>query len=166
MQPASSNAGIIEKIFDLYPVPFSMSSRSSTLYRTHHRKRIKKSKKVTRLRQIIIATALYCVGYLILFFIYFAAGDNENKDGFLRSDINRILTYILSVAYILNIAALGKSFFLDKKLASSFYPYRILGVFLTLIIVAFFIVKIVDYEQSTTNEFMQAEMLGEEGEVY
>lgn len=141
-------------------------ANTSTLYRTHHKKRIKKSKKVTRLRQIILVTAFYCIAYLVLFFVYFAAGDNSNKEGFLRGDVNRIMSYLLFVAYVLNIAALGKSFFLDKKLASSFYPYRILGVFLTLIIVAFFIVKVVDYEQSATNEFMQAEMLGEEGEVY
>ena len=140
---------------------------SSTLYRTHHRKKIKKSKKVTRLRQIIIATALYCLIYLVVFFIYFAAGDNSNKDGFLRSDINRVFTYLLTVAYILNIAALGKSFFLDRKLASQFYPYRILGVFLTLVLIAFFVVKIVDYEQTATNEFMQAEIYEtDEGETY
>jgi len=118
------------------------------------------------LRQIIIVTAVYCVAYLILFFVYFAAGDTANKDGFLHGDINRILTYLLIVAYLLNIAALGKSFFLDRKLATSFYPYRVVGIFLTLIIIAFFVAQVVVYEQSTTNEFMQAEVLGEEGEVY
>lgn len=139
---------------------------SSALYRTHHRKRIKKSKKVKRLKQIIISTAIYCIVYLAIFFVYFAAGDNNNKDGFLRSDINRILSYLIPVAYVLNIAALGKSFFLDRKLSTQFYPYRVLGIFLTLIFIAFFIVKITDYEQTNTNEFMKAEINGEEGEIY
>lgn len=143
-----------------------MSARSSTLYRTHHRKRIRRSKKVTRLRQIIIATALYCFAYLIIFFITFASGGAEKSDSFLHTDINRIMSYLLFVAYFLNLAAIGKSFFLDRKLASNFYPFRVMSIFLTLIIIAFFVARVVVYEQSTTNEFMQAEILGEEGEVY
>ncbi len=139
-------------------------SSSSSLYRTHHKRRIKKSKKVTQLRRIIIVTATYCLAYFILYFVCFAAGDNENKDGFLQSDFNRILAYLLPVAYLLNLAALGKSFFLDRKLASSFYPFRILGVFLTLVFLAFFIVQLVSYEQNATNEFMHVESLGEEAD--
>lgn len=119
-----------------------------------HSKKRKSSKKVTNLRRIIIFSALACIIYFCVFFVFFAKGDYHNNDGFLKSDFNYVLSYMLVIAYIINISAVVKSFFFGKELSAKFNKYRFLSVLITLVLFLFLFLTLVNKEQHSTNEFM------------
>ena len=103
---------------------------------TRSRRRSRGNSSVRQIKRLLNGSGGVCILYIIVYAVIYGRGD---PSGFLRSDLNFVMYFIIGLAYVIYVAGAIKSYMLSDKYKMSFKWYWVLGVVLTL----FFILVVV-----------------------
>jgi hypothetical protein len=115
------------------------------------------SSKIIKLKKLLKFSGLICALYLVALATLYMTGDSENESGFLHSDVNFALGLLVGICFVIFIAAVIKSYYLDDKEGKQFKPYRILGFVMSAIFLLLLLMLLLKTDD-IPNEFRQEQL--------
>ena len=128
---------------------------SSSLH-THSRgiRRKRTGKKLKQLQYLLVSTGSICLLYFVAYMLMYTSGNTHDPKAWINSEANYLLSFIVSLLYIIYIAAAIRSYIKRDKYKKSFLSYQLFGIFLTLVFILLMVLAFLNRTSIEKPEFM------------
>jgi cell division protein FtsW (lipid II flippase) len=110
--------------------------------------------KVKQLQYLLLTTGGICLLYFISYMLLYTSGNAHDPKAWINSEANYVLSYLISLLYIIYIAAAVRSYVKRDKYKKSFLTFQIFGVFLTLVFILLIVLAFINKTSIERPEFI------------
>jgi hypothetical protein len=122
---------------------------------THRRgSRRRPGEKIKKLKFLLITTGSICFLYFVMYMVLYSAGNTHNPHAWINSETNHILSYLVFILYVIYVAGAIRSYIKRDKYKTSFLPYQIFGIFLTLVFILLILLTFINNTSVERPEFI------------
>lgn len=120
---------------------------------SHRKRKSKTNRTVKQLQRVLLSSGGICTLYLIAYAMLYGSGDADNPTGFLQSNLNHTLHFIIGVCYVIYVAGMIRSYSMSSQYKNRFKWFWIAGGILTIVFLLLLVANYLYVGHTTPAEF-------------